>query len=83
MAAGVAGRVEIVGQDAQSDVPLKPRPSFVGTPIQPMVFQRFDVRLNRTVLLPQTAKGLLGFPFIFTLGPSPLFRHDDLVDKQL
>ena len=30
--------VEIVGQDPKPDIPLKPRPAFVGAPIQPMVF---------------------------------------------
>jgi hypothetical protein len=44
--------VEIIGQDSESDIPLKPRPPFVGTPIQSMVFQGIDVRLNATVLPP-------------------------------
>ena len=43
--------VEIVRQDPQPDVPLKASPPFVGTPIQPMVFQGIDVRFDRTVLL--------------------------------
>ena len=46
----VTDLVEIVGQDPKSDIPLKPRPAFVGTPIQSMVFQGIDVRLNTTVL---------------------------------
>ncbi len=48
----VADLVEIVRQDPKPDVPLKPRPPFVGTAIQPMVFSRIDVRFNRTVLRP-------------------------------
>ena len=48
----VTDLVEIVGQDPKSDIPLKARPAFVGTPIQPMVFQGIDVRLNATVLPP-------------------------------
>lgn len=48
----VADLVEIVRQDPKPDVPLKPRPPFVRTAIQPMVFQGIDVRFNRTVLLP-------------------------------
>ena len=46
----VADLVEIVGQDPQPDVPLKAGPPFVGTPIQPMVFQGIDLRFDRTVL---------------------------------
>jgi len=46
----IPDRVEIVGQDPKSDIPLKPRPAFVGAPIQPMVFQGIDVRLNAAVL---------------------------------
>ena len=79
----VTDLVEIVGHDAQADVPLKPRPPFVGTAIQPMMLQGIDVRLNRTMLPPQAAKRLLSFPILIRLGPSPLFRHDDLGDKQL
>ena len=48
----VADLVEIVGQDPEPDIPLKPRPALVGTAIQPMVFQRIDVRLDRTMLPP-------------------------------
>jgi len=77
----VADLMEIVGQDPKPHIPLKPRPPFVRTPIQPMMLQGIDVRLNRTVLPPQAAKRLLGFPILIGLGPSPRFRHDDLRDK--
>ena len=39
----VTDLVEMRGQDPKPDIPLKPRPAFVGAPIHPMVFQRIDV----------------------------------------
>ena len=48
----VTDLVEIIGQDPKPDIPLKARPAFIGAPIQSMVFQGIDVRLNATVLPP-------------------------------
>ena len=47
----MADVVEIVRQDPQPHVALKPCEALVGTAIEPMMFQGIDVRFNRTVLL--------------------------------